>query len=107
MADDIDELYPYRHSIVDELFIKTADDNYVTARWCYANGFDVDFFWLAVHALEKYLKAVLLLNGRSGKKATVAGKKFNYRHDIVLLYADVKPLAPELLPVRAYLSQRN
>ena len=98
MADDMDELYPYRRSIVDELFIKTADDNYVTARWCYANGFDVDFFWLAVHALEKYLKAVLLLNGRSGKEATVTGKKWNYRHDIVLLYADVKPLAPELLP---------
>lgn len=65
MADDIDELYPYHRSIVDELFIKTADDSYVAARWCYANGFDVDFFWLAGHALEKYLKAVLFLNGRS------------------------------------------
>lgn len=99
MADEVDELYPYRHSIVNELFIKTADDNYVTARWCYANGFDVDFFWLAVHALEKYLKAVLLLNGCSAKAAIVAGKKSNYGHDIVRLYADVKPLAPELLPV--------
>ncbi len=98
MANDIDDLYPYRRNIVEELFIKTADDNYVTARWCYANAFDVDFFWLAVHALEKYLKAVLLLNGRSGKAGTVAGKQVSFGHDIVRLWADVKPLAPELLP---------
>ena len=97
MVEENDDLYPYRHSIVDEIFIKTADDNYVTARWCYANGFDVDFLWLSAHSLEKYLKAVLLLNGRSGKAGVLSGKKANYGHDIERLYADVRPLAPELL----------
>jgi hypothetical protein len=86
---DLDDLYPYKHSIVDGLYIQTADDNYVAARWCFDNGLDVDFFWLAAHCLEKYLKAALLLNELPAKK---------YGHDIEQLYADVCPLAPELLP---------
>lgn len=98
MAADLDSEYAYRHSIVLELFIKTADDNYVTARWSYANGFDVDFAWNAVHCFEKYLKATLLLNGRSGKANLVGGKKLNYGHDIERLYDEAKQLAPELLP---------
>jgi hypothetical protein len=86
---DLDALYPYKQSIIDDLYIKTADDNYVVARWCFDNGLDVDFFWLAAHCLEKYLKAALLLNERPAKA---------YGHDIEKLYADVFPLAPELLP---------
>jgi hypothetical protein len=31
----LDDLYAYKHSIVDDLYIKTADDNYVAARWCF------------------------------------------------------------------------
>ncbi|WP_338687781.1 HEPN domain-containing protein [Bradyrhizobium sp. 26S5] len=89
MSIDLDELYPY--SLVDEFFIKTADDNYVNARWCFEYGLDVDFFWLAAHCIEKYLKAALLLNGRSAKR---------YGHDITALYPEVQSLAPELLPVR-------
>jgi hypothetical protein len=78
-------------SLVDDLFARTADENYITARWCAANDLRIDFFWLAVHALEKYLKAVLLLNGKPATK---------YGHDIVQLYADVKLLAGDLLPDR-------
>jgi HEPN domain-containing protein len=91
MSIDLDDLYPYKHSLVDELFIKTADDNYVVARWCFNYGMDVDFFWLAAHCLEKYLKAALVLNGHPAKKQ---------KHDIRELYADVHPLAPELLPTK-------
>jgi hypothetical protein len=86
---DLDDLYPFKHDIVSELYIKTADENYVAARWCFANGLDIDFFWLAAHCMEKYLKAALLLNERPAK---------TYSHDIERLYADVRPLAPELLP---------
>jgi hypothetical protein len=87
----LDDLYPYKHSIVDDLFIKTADDNYVSARWSFYTGLDVDFFWLASHCLEKYMKAALLLNERPAKK---------YGHDIEKLYAAVRTLAPELLPAK-------
>lgn len=86
---DLDDLYPYKHDIINELYIKTADDNYVVARWCFNYGLDTDFFWLAAHCVEKYLKAALLLNERPAKA---------YSHDIEKLYADVRPLAPELLP---------
>jgi len=76
-------------SLIDEIFVRTADENYITARWCAINQLNTDFLWLGVHALEKYLKAVLLYNGRSAK---------GYGHDIVRLYKDVKKIAGKLLP---------
>lgn len=62
-----------KHDIVKELFLKTADQTYVVARWCFLNGLYLDFYWNALHALEKYLKAVLLVNGRSAKSAADGG----------------------------------
>jgi hypothetical protein len=82
------ELYAEKHSIVKELFISTADDNYTLARWCFQQKLNVDFFWLAVHCLEKYFKAVLLMNDRSSK---------GFGHDIGSLYDAVYPIAPELI----------
>lgn len=80
-----------RNNLVHELFVRTADENYIAARWCAINQLNTDFLWLAVHALEKYLKAVLLVNGGSSK---------GYSHNIVRLYADVKTIAGPLLPDR-------
>lgn len=80
-----------KNNLAHELFVRTADENYVTARWCAINRFNTDFLWLGVHALEKYLKAVLLVNGRTAK---------GYGHDIIKLYADVRALAGPLLPDR-------
>jgi hypothetical protein len=76
-------------NIIDELFVRTADENYITARWCAFNRLHTDFAWLAVHALEKYLKAVLLYNGKQAKKQG---------HDILKLYQSVKSLAVKHLP---------
>ena len=88
MPTQVDDLYAEKQSIIDELFIKTADDNYVTARWCFHQNLNVDFFWLAVHCVEKYLKAVLLFNGRTAK--------LKHGHDISKLYADVLKFADDL-----------
>ena len=44
--------------IVQKLFVATADQYYITARWAYQNELNIDFFWLATHAMETYLKAV-------------------------------------------------
>ena len=82
-----DHLYPYKHDIVDDLYIKTADDNYIAARWCFYAQLDVDFFWLAAHCVEKYLKATLLLNEQPAR---------TYGHDIEKLYKAVLALAPAL-----------
>jgi HEPN domain-containing protein len=83
--------YAEKSSIVQELFINTADDNYIAARWCFHESLNVDFFWLAVHSLEKYMKAVLLMNEKSSR---------SYGHDISKLYSTIQPLAPELLPTK-------
>lgn len=89
MPHELDPIHPHRASIARELFVDTADDNYIAARWCFAEGLNVDWFWLAVHTLEKYMKAAILLNGRSAK---------GYGHDIDALYAQTRSFAGDLLP---------
>ncbi|HEX7892823.1 MAG TPA: hypothetical protein VF447_01440 [Terriglobales bacterium] len=91
MPKSFEDQYAEKHSIVKELFIATADDNYITARWCFHRDLNVDFFWLAVHCLEKYFKAALLLNGKPA---------LGYSHYIAELFDDVKVLAPELIPAK-------
>lgn len=88
MAHELQRLDAEKAQIVRELFIDTADDNYILARWCFVGGLSVDYSWLAVHTLEKYMKAALLLNGQSGKEG----------HDIRRLYKNVKHLSADLLP---------
>jgi hypothetical protein len=90
MTQPLPPYFAEKQAIIRALFIDTADDNYTLARFCFHAVLNIDFFWLAVHCLEKYLKAALLHNGKSSKK---------YKHDIVELYKDVHLLAPELLPV--------
>lgn len=86
---EYDERDIEKHRIVREMFVDTADDNYVAARWCYSEYLFIDFHWLAVHTLEKYFKAVLMLNGKSAK---------NFRHDVTKLFPVVQCLVGDLLP---------
>ena len=89
MMPKLPKLYAEKHRLVRELFVGTADDNYTLARWCFQQKAHADFFWLALHGVEKYLKATLLLNGKSSKK---------YKHDIERLYDAVQGFASDLLP---------
>ena len=89
MSEPLPDLYADKSDIVKQLFINTADDNYILARISFHANLDVDFFWLAVHCVEKYLKAALLLNGQEAK---------SYGHDITALFSSVHTLAPELFP---------
>lgn len=84
-----DDLLPYKGSIINEMYLHTADENYITARWCHDQQLWTDFFWNSVHALEKYMKAVLLFNGISVKKEG---------HGLASLYEKVERLAGALLP---------
>lgn len=77
------------HRLVQKMFVDTADDNYIAARWCFCRRLQIDYHWLSVHTLEKYLKAILLLNEKSSK---------GFGHKIVDLYREVQSIAPELLP---------
>jgi hypothetical protein len=84
-----DDLHAYKGSIINEMYMFTADENYITARWCYDNGLMTDFFWNSVHALEKYMKAVLLFNGMG------VGR---FSHGLAALWDELLKLAGPLLP---------
>jgi hypothetical protein len=53
MRETLDEFFAEKHSIINELYIATADHNYILARWCFHQHLNVDFFWLAVLSLPK------------------------------------------------------
>ena len=54
-----------RNSFATECFRDVADEDYVSARIAYRVGFMNHFLWSALQALEKYLKAFLLINETS------------------------------------------
>ena len=82
-------LHDLKTSFVQRTFFETADDNYIVARWCYINKLPADFHWLAVHAIEKFIKAALLLNGKSAKKGA---------HNVCVLFEKLRGGWPALLP---------
>jgi hypothetical protein len=68
--------------IVDETFIFSADYDYLTARWLSINHLYRQFFWAALQAIEKYLKANLLYHGESVGQNNNKNPK-GYGHEIV------------------------
>jgi len=56
--------------VIVDSFVKPADDDYVAARALAIGGLHRSFFWSAAQAVEKYLKAFLLLHGVSVKQAS-------------------------------------
>jgi hypothetical protein len=69
--------------IARRMFVSTADNNYILARSAFFNELDFDFYWLSLHALEKYFKAILLMNGKKAK---------DHSHDLLKLHAAVMKL---------------
>lgn len=78
-----------RNNLVTRLFVDIADQDYVLARFSFQKRFYHAFFWNAAQAVEKYLKACLLLNGGSAR---------GYGHDLQRLYSAVEAIAGEFLP---------
>ena len=60
-----DQFEGHKNRFVSRMFLATADQNYIIARWAALNDLYLDFFWMGLHAVEKYLKAILLFNGES------------------------------------------
>ena len=69
--------------IIFETFIYTADSDYINARFLALNFQFRPFFWPALHAIEKYLKANLLIYG-----ASVKGQEFG--HHINFMAGELK-----------------
>lgn len=70
----------YIVQVICESFVTPGDEDYVTARLLAQKKMHRAFFWAASQALEKYLKAFLLLRG-----ASVDHKRFQ-GHPIFALY---------------------
>jgi hypothetical protein len=67
--------------IINETFVFSADYDYLNARWLSINRLYRPFFWAALQAIEKYLKANLLYHGVCIKK---------YRHNILRMALDLE-----------------
>jgi len=89
MSKEISQQQALRNSITNDMFVDSADQNYVVARWCFQMNLATDFLWNATHCLEKLMKAVLLLNGKSAKEGG---------HDLSRLYPKIRNIAGNLLP---------
>lgn len=61
----------------------TADEDYIAARMSYRIGLIEPFLWSSLHAIEKYLKALLLFNKKSAK---------GFNHNIVKLLNSAKEI---------------
>lgn len=71
------------------MFLNTADMNYIGARAAFFEGRDYDFWWLTLHAVEKYLKAAILMNGGTANQSS---------HNLVTLLKRVQGIDSRLEP---------
>lgn len=74
---EFDNLNHFKSVATHQFYIAPADDNYLLARWMFINRFIPECFWQASQALEKYLKAIILLNDMDTKR---------FKHDLSALY---------------------
>lgn len=76
--------FGHRHFLIDSMFIRVAHCDYLQAISTF--GLDnAEFYWKAAQAFEKYGKACLLLNGKSGK----------YGHDLRKIDRKIRTLVSD------------
>lgn len=82
------------NSFATDVFRKQADYDYIAARANYRMRLRQQFLWSAQQAMEKYLKAILLFNGKSARyyQPVDGGKQREYGHDLEALFVEVKKL---------------
>lgn len=89
------ELQIILNTYASDVFRKQADYDYISARANYRMRLRQQFLWSAHQAVEKYLKATLLFNGKSARYYTPTGttKKCEFSHDLDALVIEVKNIA--------------
>lgn len=76
------------------IFREQADCDYISARMNYRLKLRQQFLWSGHQAIEKYLKAILLFNGKSARYPTVPVKnRKEFGHDLDLLHKEVSKLS--------------
>ncbi|WP_413282469.1 hypothetical protein [Vibrio sp. MA40-2] len=91
MQADIEK---YIVKVITDSFVTPADEDYVTARFLAQKGMHRAFFWAASQALEKYLKAFLLMRGIAVNKKRFRG------HPIVALHQEACSIEKQLSSVK-------
>ena len=78
-----------------DIFRRQADCDYIAARANYRMRLRQQFLWSAHQAVEKYLKAILLFNGKSARFYTPAGatKRKEFGHDLDALLQEARSIS--------------
>ena len=79
--------------VICESFVEPADEDYITARFLAQKGMHRAFFWAMSQAIEKYLKAFLLMRGASVNRNEFRG------HPITALYNEACSVDNSLVEV--------
>lgn len=79
------------NSFATDTFRKQADYDYISARMNYKMQLRQQFLWSAQQAVEKYLKGILLYNGKSARYYTPedSPKKKTFGHNLLMLNHEV------------------
>ncbi|MES2208515.1 MAG: HEPN domain-containing protein [Pseudomonadota bacterium] len=81
------------NSFASEVFRKQADYDYIAARMNYKMRLRQQFLWSGQQAVEKYLKSILLYNGKSARFFDDQGKKKEFGHNLILLNNEVNKIS--------------
>ncbi len=99
---------PVINLYIQESFRDMADKDYIAARIAYRYGLEYPFLWLALQAIEKYLKAILLYNGRSIKNIKKSGHSILDAFDKVYEISDIPFNFPKnIRPFIEYLDEQG
>lgn len=79
----------YARSLVWRMFREAGDEDYLVARWSARAKLPFQFHWSAQQSLEKYLKGILLMNGKSVKR---------FGHNLPDLFAETTKIVGNLVP---------
>ena len=72
------DLNHFKSVVAHQFFVAPADRNYFVAKFCRVSNIYEEYWWQILQMVEKYLKAGIILNGGSVKKAS--------GHDLVDLF---------------------
>ncbi len=104
------------NTFATDIFRRQADCDYIAARANYRMRLRQQFLWSAHQAVEKYLKAILLFNGKSARFYTPVGKtkKKEFGHDLDALLLETRSIQlfrididPENEQFLSYLSRQG
>ena len=85
------ELQIVLNTFASDVFRRQADFDYIAARASYKMQLRQQFLWSAQQSIEKYLKAVLLFNGKSARYP--AGSRKEFGHKLTALVDEVKKIS--------------